>query len=305
MEQASTFVSVIICTRNRSSSLARTLQSVAQAAQAVAETWELIVVDNGSSDPTPEVVAGFEDRLPVRLVSESRPGLSVARNAGVAASRGDYILWTDDDVVVDADWLRAWFAAFRERPDDAVFGGRTEPFYEEPRQSWFIENQPHLLSLLAIRDEPDWVSVTPDRVPYGLNYAVRGVEQRLHPYDPNLGVAPGRRSGGEEVAVIRQILAEGGRGSWVWDATVRHVISAERQSETYIRTFYRALGFVHPIGGVAGSRKRKVHALWHTFRILTRSSVALLLARVGHSKSAVPPLIAQSKALGSLERHLS
>jgi glycosyltransferase involved in cell wall biosynthesis len=285
--------------------LARTLESISQAAQGIAEAWELIVVDNGSADPTPEVVASFKDRLPVRLVKESRAGLSMARNAGVAASRGDYILWTDDDVVVDVNWLRAWFAAFHERPDDAVFGGRTEPLYEEPRQAWFIENQAHLGSLLAIRDEPGWVSVTTDRIPYGLNYAVRGVEQRLHPYDSELGVAPGRRRGGEEVAVLRKILAEGGRGSWVWDATVRHVISAERQSEGYIRTFYRAIGFVHPIGGVTASRKRKIGLLWRTLYILARSSAGLLLARLGRNQSTVPRLITQSKALGSLERHLS
>jgi glycosyltransferase involved in cell wall biosynthesis len=302
--QASPFASVIICTRNRSASLARTLQSIVQAAHGIAETWELIVVDNGSTDATPEVVASFEDRLPVNLVKEPRAGLSNARNAGVAAARGNYILWTDDDVVVDVNWLRAWLAAFRERPDDAVFGGRTEPLYEEPRQSWFIESQAHLGSLLAIRDEPVWVSIAPDRVPYGLNYAVRGIEQRKHPYDPDLGVAPGRRRGGEEVAVIRQILAEGGRGSWVWNATVRHVIPTERQSERYIRTFYRALGFVHPIGGLTATRKRKIRVLGRTVYVLARSSAAILLARMGWNRPIVPLLIVQAKALGSLERHL-
>ena len=118
---------VTICTRNRAASLARTLASIVEAARAVSEDWELLVVDNGSTDDTSEVVDGFAGCLPIHRILHSVPGLSNARNAGVAAARGRFIIWTDDDLTVDRAWLAAYLAAFRTWPDCAIFGGRAIP----------------------------------------------------------------------------------------------------------------------------------------------------------------------------------
>ncbi|MBB5987750.1 glycosyltransferase family 2 protein [Sphingobium lignivorans] len=300
----SPFVTVIICTRNRAESLARTLDSLVTAAARMSESWELLVVDNGSTDATPEVIERFAGRLPIRRVWQPVAGLSNARNAGVAESKGDYVLWTDDDVLVDENWLAAWSRAFRERPGDAVFGGRTEPVFEEPREPWFTENRKVLRGLLAIRDRPEWTEVTPSRLPWGLNYAVRGAEQRAQPYDPELGVAPGRRRGGEEVAVIKAILAQGGTGSWVWDATVLHIIPAERQTESYIRTFYEAVGFDNPIRGVRTGLPARARAVLSTLRVLAESGLAYRRTRKHDRREAVQWLVLNARASGSLRRHL-
>lgn len=297
---------VIICTRDRSASLARTLGSLVEAGARVDQPWELVVVDNGSSDDTADVIRGFADRLPVRYVHQPIAGLSNARNAGVAASTGRYVIWTDDDVLVDAGWLAAYFTAFAERPGDAIFGGRTEPVLEEPHQPWFKANAHRLGSLLAVRDEPSWREVTLRQVPYGLNYAIRREEQRRHLYDPELGVAPGRRRGGEEVAVIRAILEEGGSGSWVWDATVFHLIPPARQTEAYIKQFYTAMSLDHPLytrdtglvaRGIASLRciVKYVRADWQYRRAL----------RTGGLEAATPWLILRTRASGSLTRYLT
>jgi len=300
----STFVTVIICTRNRADSLGRTLDSLVRASRHVAAEWELVVVDNGSTDHTPAMVANFDGRLPIRRVPQPVAGLSNARNAGVEAASGAYILWTDDDVIVDEQWLAAWFRTFRARPGDAVFGGRTEPLYDEPHQPWFKANQQILAGLLAIRDESDWQEVTSSRIPFGLNYAVRGAEQRSHPYDPNLGVAPGRRRGGEETAVLRAILAEGGTGSWAWDATVFHVIPAERQSLQYIRTYYEALGYDFPIIGLDFDRVSRPRAIWGTIKAIVRSGLSYRKAARTDLAAAVPELIEHAKARGTLKRYI-
>src|SRR5688500_3500637 len=94
-------VTVIICTRNRADQLRRTLESAAAVDTPEHVSWELLVVDNGSTDHTPEVVESFSGRLPIRRVSEPEAGLSNARNRGVAEAKGDYICWTDDDVLID------------------------------------------------------------------------------------------------------------------------------------------------------------------------------------------------------------
>jgi len=107
-------ISLIICTRNRAGPLQRCLDAIT--ATVFAGTWELIVVDNGSSDATSAVVADFAEgqAFPVRCVSQPLKGLSNARNAGVAAAAGDLIFFTDDDCYVEAGTLTAVAAAFAD-----------------------------------------------------------------------------------------------------------------------------------------------------------------------------------------------
>lgn len=243
--------SVVICTRDRAQSLARTLESVVQAAVIAAREvpqarWDMLVIDNGSTDTTQEVVASFADRLPIRSVVHPVPGLSNARNAAIDQVAGRYLLWTDDDVLVDERWLVAYLTAFQTHPDTQIFGGRAVPRYQQPVTEWFVANEPSLSSLLAIRNTPDWVDIAPGRLPFGLNYAVRADVQRRHRYDPDLGVAPGRRIGGEESMMILAALSDGATGRWVWDATVFHLIPAQRQTLDYVFSYYRSQGLLYP-----------------------------------------------------------
>ena len=248
--QPELIATVVICTRNRSSSLKRTLNSVVDSAalldDALANRWELLVVDNGSSDDTQDVVLEFESSLPIRSTIQPVPGLSNARNAGIDAANGRFILWTDDDVLVDENWLSVYLKTFQENPDIAIFGGRAVPRYEEPATDWFVQNEKYLKGLLAVRDAPERTEITPKYTPYGLNYAFRRDVQMKHRYDPELGVAPGRRIGGEETAVIQEALRHGANGLWVWDATVYHLIPLQRQTLDYIIEYYRPTGFQYP-----------------------------------------------------------
>lgn len=237
--------SVVICTRNRAASLARTLASLAEMRAPDGVAWQVVVVDNGSSDHTRAVVEGFGDRLPIRWVFEAQAGLSNARNRGVAEAEGQYLVWTDDDVVVHPDWLAVYCAAFEAFADCAVFGGKVTPELEEPTPDWFAGNRDLLEFIMAERDfgaEPLPLCAETLRLPFGANFAIRAVEQGRHAYDPELGVGPNRSRSGEETEVIRAILADGGRGMWIPDAEVRHLIPAARQTEAYVLSYNRAIG---------------------------------------------------------------
>jgi glycosyltransferase involved in cell wall biosynthesis len=120
-------ISLIICTRNRAGPLVRCLAAVAGLNHA--GRWELIVVDNGSSDDTAAVVAAFaaEQRFPVRCVSQPVKGLSNARNAGVAVAIGDLVFFTDDDCYVESGTLDAVAAAFAD-PGIGYASGRVRLF---------------------------------------------------------------------------------------------------------------------------------------------------------------------------------
>jgi hypothetical protein len=207
--------------------------------------WELVVVDNGSKDRTADVIESFTSELPIRRVLEPEAGLSHARNRGVSEARGDYLVWTDDDVIVHRDWLAAYVAAFRRYPKAAFFGGPIHPLLEPPTPSWFRENLDILAYLTVTRDLGEnelAFSLEGDRIPYGANYAVRAAEQRQVPYDVCLGRSPKFGRGGEEIAVLRALLRSGAGGWWVPEAIVTHVLSAQRQSRASVLDYFKSSG---------------------------------------------------------------
>lgn len=117
----SVLVSVVTPTHNRSSLLPRAIASVS--AQSYTR-WQHVVVDDGSSDPTPEVLAKFDDE---RLVTLRTDGVRecAARNRGLAAATGEIIVYLDDDNVLHPDWCKAVVWAFTQRPDiDVLYGAR-------------------------------------------------------------------------------------------------------------------------------------------------------------------------------------
>jgi glucosyl-dolichyl phosphate glucuronosyltransferase len=240
-------ISVVVCTRNRAEPLRAFLNSVANLEAPADTAWEIVIVDNGSSDATPEVIAAFADRLPVRTVREETPGLSNARNAGVEAARGRYICWTDDDVELDPRWLSAYADAFRKRPDAAVFGGRIVPVLLPPTPRWFrrLSHSWPITDILALRDfgQSD-VPIDFERghVPWGANFAVRTEDQRRFRYDPRLGVSPQQRRSGEETQLIYELIRSGACGWWLPDPVVRHLYPPQRQTRRYFYDHFYAIG---------------------------------------------------------------
>jgi len=232
-------VTVVICTRNRALQLASVLDSACQLVIPAGLVWEFVVVDNGSTDDTSSVVARYADRLPIRCVREDTPGLSNARNCGVTEAKGNYICWTDDDVVIDPGWLAAYVEAFKQYPEAAVFGGRIVPLLQQPTPDWFEKAKDDwpLVCLLAQRDFGDKaVALTFEggKVPWGANFAIRTLEQRRHQYNPELGVSPMHKRVGEETDVIYRIFKEGGIGWWVPASKVTHIIPPKRQTLQYL-----------------------------------------------------------------------
>jgi glycosyltransferase involved in cell wall biosynthesis len=121
-------ISVVIATRNRAPQLEKCLRRFLDLDLDGISAWELIVVDNGSSDHTAQVVQSVrhETGLPLTYLLEPIPGVSPARNAGIRAARYDILAFTDDDCVVDSSWLSAVRRAFEEEPSLALVGGRVE-----------------------------------------------------------------------------------------------------------------------------------------------------------------------------------
>jgi glucosyl-dolichyl phosphate glucuronosyltransferase len=207
--------------------------------------WQLLVVDNNSTDATAEVLTSFRTRLPMHSVFEPRPGQANARNRALRETRATYLIWTDDDVLVDLEWIAAYYRAFQKHPEAAVFGGPIEPWFDGTPPRWLADHWQEVASVFAVRqlgDEP--FELDNARVPYGANFAVKTAAQREYPYDPSLGLRPGSEVRGEETHMIRRMLTAGYTGWWVPDAKVRHFIPRQRQSVRYVRQVVTSVGEV-------------------------------------------------------------
>jgi glycosyltransferase involved in cell wall biosynthesis len=119
-------VSAIVCTRDRCSALAHLLESLASLDVPADLTWELVVVDNGSTDGTAALLDSYSARLPINRTYEGQKGISRARNAGLRAARGDLLAFTDDDCIPSPDWLCALAKEFDAEPELSGLGGRVE-----------------------------------------------------------------------------------------------------------------------------------------------------------------------------------
>jgi glucosyl-dolichyl phosphate glucuronosyltransferase len=237
-------ITVAICTWNRAQLLRHTLEQMASALRVPSGlAWELIIVNNGCTDETDEVIDSFRTRIPVRRVLEPETGLSHARNAAVREARGEYILWTDDDVLVAPEWLEAYLAAFERWPSASVFGGPVDPeFLEDPPQ-WLSAAWPLLGTAYAVIDlGPSEEALDMERLPYGANMAFRLSRQRQISYDSRFGHHRMGKIGGEETRVMRELLASGESGRWVPAARLKHLIPADRQTEEYLRSYYTGRG---------------------------------------------------------------
>ena len=236
-------LTVAICTWNRAQLLRQTLECMTTLAAPGSNAWELLIVNNNSDDSTDDVIGEFVSRLPIRALWEGAAGLSNARNAAVSSAYGDYIIWTDDDVLVAPNWLGAYASAFELHPDAVVFGGPIKPWFNDTPPSWLTEALHEVEPAYAIRDfEFGDVALSAEVMPFGANMAFRTDVLRDYLFDPLLGRMATAMLGGEEEMVIRTLLRNGFQGRWVPDASVRHYIPQERQTVRYLRRFYEGVG---------------------------------------------------------------
>jgi glycosyltransferase involved in cell wall biosynthesis len=236
-------VSVVIGTFNRAHLLEDTLKVLGSQHCPQSLRWEIVVVDNNSTDATRQTVTAFSRTapVPVRYVFEPRQGLSHARNRGIQEAHGFTIAFTDDDVIPTPDWIVGVSAALARWRADGV-GGRVLPRWEAPPPEWLLRN-PRLLSRLAIMDfEGARLLTLPThglpRV-WGANMAFRRhVFDKVGVFDPRRGMTGQKFFRGEEVDLINRALESGLRIAYDSTLTVFHRIGPERMQKAYFRKLF-------------------------------------------------------------------
>ena len=227
--------SVIVCTYNRARSLARTLGCLARQDIPSATLWEVIVVDNNSRDETRAVVEEAQRSSPnLRYEFEARQGLSHARNHGIDAARGEILLFTDDDVCPERDWVQRILEGMAQHGCDAC-GGYIAPDWEVPPPSWLTERFHGFLAVRTSSTETFRITSLSD-TPFGANMAFRrSAFQEFGVFDVTRGRRGTVLSSGEDGELFERLLAGGAKVMFFGDARVHHRVEAFRLTKRYFR----------------------------------------------------------------------
>ena len=227
-------ISVVICTYNRAHSLLRTLNSFDGLIIPDGLQWELLLVDNNSTDHTEAVVRKFIEgvQYPMRYLFEEKQGLSNARNRGIRDAEGEIIVFTDDDATVHKEWLANIDHAFKKH-DPVCVGGKIKAEWEGDPPSWLKGN---LLNILAITDLGNSEMVLDVPRIWGANLSIRAdMFEKYGWFDTNLGNKGKKLYGGEETEMIEKMIKNGEKVVYSPDAIVHHHIPSSRMKKSYFR----------------------------------------------------------------------
>jgi glycosyltransferase involved in cell wall biosynthesis len=280
-------ISIVIATYNRAALLQTTLAELRR--EAFEPGDEVIVVDNASTDTTPQVIAraarGFP--APLHYLREATPGKTPALNAGIAAARGEVLALTDDDVFLAADWVATLRGVFRE-PSLALVGGRIDPRWERPAPRWLKVWQDgkygQISAPLGLLHYGE-AQTLGARTVLGANMAIRrSVLSALGGFAPHLGRHRGTLHCGEDHDVCQRAAAAGYRCEYRPELRVEHWVPAERARMLYFLRWFFWSGVTHAVLEEDEGKRLARHArvLRH---FLVRRFMMPIVAAVGHSLS--------------------
>ena len=236
-------VTVVLCTYNRSQSLARALASVVVSTMPNDVTWEVLVIDNNSTDDTRAVVSEFSERYPqiFRYIFEPKPGKSNALNRAIRETNADVLAFMDDDVQVEANWLNNLTRAFA----DAAYSGSGGPIVPQSTfnpPAWLETTGRYALAPLAMFDLGS-KSGELKEPPFGTNMAFRAEMFSKHGvFRTDLGPQPGGEIKNEDVEFGARLLAAGEHFWYEPNAIVHHEVPLHRVKKSYFLAWWRGKG---------------------------------------------------------------
>lgn len=243
---------IALCTYNHVERLTHTLVDLGKVATP-RQSWELLIVDNGSDDATPDLLRESWWRPPgwkVRVVREENLGIAHARNRAVREARGEYVIFLDDDETPASNWLIAMEEAIQTWHPDALGGKIEVSFVGAPRPAWLQDELLGFLGALDHGPEPRWLGDASTPIFTGNCAFRRDLFEDIGHFDTSLGRRGRENTGGEDTEMYRRIIALGRRVRWLPDALIYHRIQADKLKRKYfIDLHYRQ-------GRMEATRKR-------------------------------------------------
>ena len=275
-------ISIVVCTFNRCSSLAETLASLQRMRVPDHLRWNILVVDNNSTDDTRAMVERLASRAAIEItyLFEPKQGLSHARNRGILATDSEYVAFTDDDVLVDENWLKSIAETFTTHDVDCV-GGKIVPHWLSQRPGWLSDRMLNVLAVLDYGDEPFEVGQQQDdRVLFGANFAFKRESLiKTGMFNIDLG-RKGQFGSGEDKEVLQKLRANNGTIIYDPRAVVLHKVPAERLNKSYFRRWHYEAG-KDRAKMTTESRFTVLGIESYLFRDFLRATLSLLRSIVG------------------------
>jgi glucosyl-dolichyl phosphate glucuronosyltransferase len=230
-------VSVNICTYNRQHLLQTALESVLSQ-QADGLRYEVIVVDNNSTDDTRQVIESFIARgaTNLRYLFERRQGLSYARNTGVAAARSPIVAFTDDDVQVAPDWVATIKRTLHDHPEIECVGGKVIPHWPSTPPDWLTHEHWAPLAIVDYGQKPFYVNAGHQLCLLTANMAIRKQTlQRVGGFMPDLQRVENSIGSMEDHELLLRLWNVQAQGLYVPELVVCSAIASNRLTKRYHR----------------------------------------------------------------------
>jgi len=272
-------LTVLFATRNRAKILHNVLEAYCNLISP-SGGWSLVVVDNGSTDQTPEVITLFRNRLPLHCISEPKLGKNRALNAGLRLIEGDLVVFTDDDAIPHADWLVRLQEAAACHMSCSIFGGAILPRWETAPPRWIDWVQPAPVFTLTdpLRTDgpiaPQWI--------FGPNMAIRtAIFHSGSRFDPSIGPRGSDYPMGSETELLLRLSRQCHKAWYVAGAVVEHIIREEQINKSWV--LRRALRFGRGFYRLYREDKTFEGKLWmgvprHLFRDIPKEGILAISA---------------------------
>jgi glycosyltransferase involved in cell wall biosynthesis len=230
-------LSVVICTYNRDKILDEAF-SLLTAQTADRNSYEIIIVDNASTDNTKAIADSHRQRLNLIYAYESNLGLSYARNLGIKLAKAAFIAYLDDDSRPNPDWISVILNTIRVFNPD-IFGGAVFPYYQSPKPAWFLDKD------ATFGYWGDTVSpLGRDEYLSGNNIVFRKeLLERLGGFNPQLGMRGTNLGYHEEAEIVKKTRAvlPYAKILYVPEMSLRHLVPAYKMRlGWYVRRIFAA-----------------------------------------------------------------
>lgn len=302
---SSPHISAIICTHNRDDYLGAAIDSLLHQ-----DHWdyEILIVDNASTDRTRSVVESRLSHPHLRYVHEPTLGLSVARNTGAREAKGKILAYLDDDAEASQGWLTALDHSYTLDPEVAIAGGKVTLIWPsgQTAPSWLSTGLSGNLGAYDLGDQPVHIH-QPGLTPRGVNYSIRAdFLAAIGGFDPNLGRVGTNLLSNEELVMTEKALQQGLKVLYVPQALVAHHVALGRLAPSWFmkRSWWQGISecYREQRAGKAGWRQlrwggeRLVRGLYKTVKHLPNpaqrfENFVYAYGQIGYLTSAVRGLM--------------
>ena len=229
-----TQISVLLASYNGADLLQRTLDGYAALGNPGFD-WQIIVVDNASTDNTQDVLSAYQDKLPLTSLFEANAGKNRALNKGIPHLTSDIVILTDNDSIPHEGFLNKWVDAFEKQPDIDVFGASIAPLFDVDMPKWMLEHKPRFIELYALRENIPDGPIGADYI-FGPNMAVRkSVFERGVLFDEGVGPngAVKNYAMGSETAFCRDAEAKNMKLAFASQPCVSHIVRPDQTTQEF------------------------------------------------------------------------